>query len=302
MKIDFIKIPMYYGSDRAGVEFGPDKIIEEGIEDIFNQNKIVTEVKDDIFVEKVSEEDKYSDHKSLKFLRPIKNAVEDLANEVHNSLSCGNMPFVIGGDHALAIGSLAGVSGAIGNDFAVIWVDAHTDINDIESSPSGNIHGMPIAASFNLGHEDLVNVHFKGAKIKPENVYIIGARSVDDGEYDIIEKYNVNVWCMDDIHSKGIEKCLDEIINDIKSKGINKIHLSYDIDSMDKSLVPGTGTPVENGLNYNQSEKIIRRLIQTRLINSIDFVEYNPKKDINDITLKSVFKMLNIFAEELGKY
>lgn len=302
MKIDFIKMPMYYGSDIPGVELGPDKIIEEGIESIFNKYGITTEVKNDVLVEKVSEKDKYKDHKNLKFLTPIKNAVKNLANKVHNSLKLGNLPFVIGGDHALAIGSLAGVSGAIGNDFAVIWVDAHTDINDIESSPSGNIHGMPIAASFNLGHEDLVNVHFDGAKIKPENVYIIGARSVDNGEYDIIKKYNVNVWYMNDIRTKGVEKCLDEIINDIESKGIDKIHLSYDIDSMDEKLVPGTGTPVEGGLDYEQSEIIIRTLVQTKLINSIDFVEFNPKKDIDGITLKSVLKMLNIFAEELGKY
>lgn len=301
MKIDFIKVPMYYGSDRPGVELGPDKIIEEGIEEIFHKNGLETNLKEDVLVEKVSEEDKYKDHKSLKFLNPVKNAVEDLANKVHSSLADGNMPFVIGGDHALAIGSLAGVSGANGSDFAVIWVDAHADINDIESSPSGNIHGMPIAASFSLGYDDLINVHFKGDKIKPENIYILGARSVDDGEYDIIEEYGVNVWYMDDVHAKGVERCLDEIIKDINSKEIDKIHLSYDIDSMDISLVPGTGTPVEDGFDHEQSETIIRKLLQTELVRSIDFVEFNPVKDIEDITLNSVLKMLNIFAEELGK-
>lgn len=302
MKIDFIKVPMYYGSDRPGVEFGPDKIIHEGIEDIFNKNGVITEAKEDTKVEKVSEKEKYIDHESIKYLTPVTNAVEDLADKVQDSLSKGNMPFVIGGDHALAIGSLAGVSSVLGDDFAIVWVDAHTDINDAETSPSGNIHGMPLAASFGLGDDKLTNIYFKGHKIKPENIYILGARSVDEGEYDIIDKYDVNVWYMDDVHTKGVTKCLNEIIDDINNKGIDKVHFSYDIDSMDISLVPGTGTPVEDGFDHEQSEIIIRKLIQTKLIKSIDFVEYNPKKDIENITLNSVLKMLNIFAEELGKY
>lgn len=302
MKIDFIKVPMYYGSDRPGVEFGPDKIIQEGIEDIFNKNGIITKVKEDTKVEIISEKEKYRDHESVKYLAPVTNAVEDLADKVHDSLSKGNMPFVIGGDHALAIGSLAGVSSVLGDDFAIVWVDAHADINDTETSPSGNVHGMPLAASFGLGDDKLTNVYFKGHKIKPENIYILGARSVDEGEYDIIDKYGVNVWYMDDVHTKGVNKCLNEIIDDINNKGINKVHFSYDIDSMDISLVPGTGTPVEDGFDHEQSEIIIRKLIQTKLIKSIDFVEYNPKKDIENITLNSVLKMLNIIAEELGKY
>lgn len=302
MNIDFIKVPMYYGSDRPGVEFGPNKIVQEGIEDIFNKNGINTEIIEDILVENVSDKDKYRDHVSIKYLTPVKNAVEDLANKVHESLSKGNIPFVLGGDHALAIGSLAGVSSILGNNFAIIWVDAHADINDPDSSPSGNIHGMPLAASFGLGDENLTNVFFKGAKIKPENIYILGARSVDEGEYDIIDKYGVNVWYMDDVHTKGVKKCLNEIIEDINNKGIDKIHLSYDIDSMDISLVPGTGTPVEDGFDHEQSELIIRKILQTRLIKSIDFVEYNPTRDKENITLNSVIKMLNVFAEELGKY
>lgn len=301
MKIDFIRVPMFYGSDRPGVEFGPQKIFENGIEEIFSKNGLETEDKGNVYVEECPESDKYRDHSSLKYLNPVVGAVKDLANKVDESLSKGNMPFVIGGDHSLGIGSVAGTSGALGNDFALVWVDAHADINSIESSPSGNIHGMPIAASFNIGHDSLTNIHKNGSKLNPENIFIIGARSVDDGEYDIIDEYGVNVWYMDQVKEKTIEKCLEEMIEEFRKKGIKNIHLSYDIDSMDKELVPGTGTPVEDGFDYVQSEKIVRTLIQTGLVRTIDFVEFNPKKDKDDITLKSVLKMLNIFAEELGK-
>lgn len=301
MKLDFIKIPIYYGSDRPGVEKGPDKIFSEGIETIFSKNGLEFNIMEDVPVEQVAESDKYKDHPTLKFLNPIKNAVTDLATKVDVSLQKGNLPFVVGGDHSLGIGSLAGVSGGLKKDFAVIWVDAHADINSIESSPSGNIHGMPISASFNLGHPDLVNVHFEGAKIKPENVYILGARSVDDGEYDIIDQYGANVWYMSTVREKGLEQCLCEILSDIKDKGLEHIHFSYDIDSMDISLVPGTGTPEPDGFSITESETIVRTILQSKLVGSIDFVEFNPVKDKDNITLNNVLKMLNVFAEELSK-
>lgn len=301
MKIDFIEVPLFYGCDRPGVEHGPKALLENNIVDLFE--KYGNEVKDKgyVLVNSYSEEEKYKSHPTMKYLKGVVETNEDLANKVEDSLKNGRMPFTIGGDHSLGLGSLAGVSAALGKDFGVIWIDAHADINTTESSPSGNIHGMPLGASFGVGSSELRNIHFEGKKLEAQNTFIIGARSVDEGEVDLIDSEKVNVWYMEEIQDKGMDKTIEELLSLIKKRGLKNIHISYDIDSLSSELVPGTGTPVEDGMHYEESEKLIRALIKTGLVRSIDFVEYNPKIDKNGITLTSVMKMLDVFASSLGE-
>lgn len=301
MKIDFIKVPLFYGCDRPGVDKGPDVLIENGIVEMFEKYGNEINDKGNVLVNTYSVEEKYSSHPKMKYFKGVVETNEDLAKKVGDSLKNGRMPFTIGGDHSLGLGSLAGVSSAIGNDFAVIWIDAHADINTVESSPSGNIHGMPLGASFGVGAEELKNLYFKGKKVKANNAFIIGARSVDDGEVEIIDDESVNVWYMEEMRDKGMDIIIDEVLTLLKKKGIGNIHISYDIDSLSSELVPGTGTPVENGMDYTQSEKLVNALIATGLVRSIDFVEFNPVIDKNDVTLKSVLKMLEVYAKALGK-
>lgn len=301
MEIEFIGFPMFYGCDKKGVEEGPDKLREHNLVGIFTNkhNKVLDA--GNVEVEQVGEDCKFSSHSSMKYYKEIIKANENLAKAVEKAMNSGRLPFILGGDHSQGIGSLAGVKAGSTEEFAVIWVDAHADLNVTETSPSGHIHGMPLSASAGLGDHAFTSLHVNSQKVKPENIYIIGLRSVDEGEEVIIKDNGVNVWRMEDVRSRGLEACVKEILEEIERSNIKNIHLSYDIDSLDKRLVPGAATPVGNGLEIEESQKLISTIIETGKVKSIDFVEFNPIIDQNDITLNSALSMLDTFATSLGK-
>lgn len=301
MKIELIGFPMFYGCDRPGVEQGPDMLRENGLVELFKKNNIEISDKGNIEVELVNTDKKYAGHKTMKYLKQVVDGNERLGKEVEDTLNHGKMAFVIGGDHSLGLGSLAGVKASYKDDFAVIWIDAHADLNVTESSPSGNIHGMPLGASAGLGDDILVSLYAEGQKVKPENIYIIGLRSVDEGEEIIIKENGINIWRMTDIRERGMSAVIEELLTKLEKSGIKRIHLSYDIDSLDMKLVPGTGTPVEDGLLMDESKELVSGIIRTGHVGSIDFVEFNPVIDKENITLNSCLSMLETFTEELGK-
>lgn len=300
MKIELIGFPMFYGCDRPGVEHGPDKLRDNGLVEILKKYNEEVNDNGNIEVESVDTDAKYASHSSMKYLKQVVEGNERLAEAVERAMNKGNLSFVVGGDHSLGLGSLAGVRASSKEDFAVIWIDAHADLNITESSPSGNIHGMPLGASAGLGDEILTSLYVKGQKVKPENIYILGLRSVDEGEEVIIKDHGINIWRMSDIRDRGMDTIIRELLEKIADSGIKNIHLSYDIDSLDKSLVPGTGTPVEDGLEIEESRDLVKAIIETGKIRSIDFVEFNPVIDQDDITLKSSLAMLETFSEALG--
>ena len=301
MKIELIGFPMFYGCDKPGVEQGPDMLRENGLVELFKKNNIEISDKGNVEVELVDTDKKYAGHKTMKYLKQVVDGNERLGKEVENTLNHGKMSFVIGGDHSLGLGSLAGVKASYKDDFAVIWIDAHADMNVTESSPSGNIHGMPLGASAGLGDDILVSIYAVGQKVKPENIYILGLRSVDEGEEIIIKENGVNIWRMTDIRQRGMSTVISELLLKLEKSGIKRIHLSYDIDSLDKKLVPGTGTPVEDGLLIEESKELVSAIIRTGHVGSIDFVEFNPVIDKDNITLNSCLSILETFTEELAK-
>ncbi|NCC78135.1 MAG: arginase [Clostridia bacterium] len=301
MKIELIGFPMFYGCDRPGVEHGPDKLRENGLVEILKKHNEEVEDFGNIDVISVDTDRKYASHKSMKYLDEVVDGNVKLAQAVEKSLKTGNLPFVVGGDHSLGLGSMAGVKAAAEKEYAVIWIDAHADLNVTESSPSGNIHGMPLGASTGLGDEVLTSLYVNDQKVKPENIYIIGLRSVDEGEEVIIREHGINIWRMTDIRERGMESVIQELQDMLAESGIRKIHLSYDIDSLDSRLVPGTGTPVEDGLEIDESKALVKSIISTGKVGSIDFVEFNPVIDKDDITLNSSLTMLEAFSEALGK-
>lgn len=301
MHIDLVKVPLFYGCDREGVENGPQTLMDHGLEEIFT--KAGNHVRDRGFVTVpvLNKEDKYKAHDHMKYLDGVIETNEALAEEVGQSIKDHYLPFTIGGDHSLGLGSIAGVTKVLGNEVGVIWIDAHADINTAESSPSGNIHGMPLGASMGAGHDALKNLYYEGRKVDPHNCFIIGARSVDDGEVTLIDELGINVWYMEEIRDKGMGIVLMELMELLEKRNIKDIHISYDIDSLDSALVPGTGTPVEDGMEYDESEQLIKGIIETEKVRSIDFVEFNPCRDNADqITLRSVLRMATAFAEALG--
>ena len=190
MNISIIGMPLFYGCDKPGVEKGPEELRKNNLIDIFQENHNVYDL-GDIEVEKVNAEDKFLSNSKLKYLDQVVSANNRLAAKVLSALENNTLPLTIGGDHSLALGSIAGASKFLGNDLAVIWIDAHGDINTDETSPSGNIHGMPLAASMGIGYNKLTSIFFDNLKIKPENVFILACRDLDAGEIALIDKLNM---------------------------------------------------------------------------------------------------------------
>ncbi|HLR21211.1 MAG TPA: arginase [Tissierellaceae bacterium] len=299
MNINIIGVPIMYGCDRDGVQLGPDKLRELGIIEIFQNNNHNVYDMGNLFVPNVLNKDKFKDHNNMKYLEPIIDVNRNLAHSVYSSLKSDTFPLILGGDHSLALGSIAG-SSKFYNRMAVIWLDAHGDINDFNSSPSGNIHGMPLAASMNVGDPRLTNLYQPKEKVFPEDVYIIGIRDLDPGEISLAEELNINLYTMDDIESKGLDNILKKVLQNIHLSKVDGVHLSFDIDVLDDSLVPGTGTPVKDGFTLEKSKYIMKEILNTDLITSMDFVELNPKLDhIDKRTEKIAIDLLEFIGENL---
>lgn len=281
MRIDLISVPIYYGADRAGVELGPQTLLDNGLVSILSGShqllsSTIIEVERDATKEAPA---------NLKYLRPIVNANDQLREVVYNSLSNGNMPLTLGGDHSLALGTLAG---ALKNseDTLLIWVDAHTDINTHLSTPSGNIHGMPVAAALNFGHPLLTGLFTNF--LRPENILYVGVRSIDEGERDLINKLGIQMMGVDDFDISRIHSFLD-------AKPSVPVHCDFDIDSLDASLVPGTSTPVDGGFTVDQAHSILELLRDSGRMTSLDFVEFNPSVDKSGQTLSTALGLLTTY-------
>lgn len=293
MNINVIGVPLNYGCDRDGAEQGPNTLRQNHIINIIGKSKYKVYDLGNIVVPIVPLGEKYSHHKNMKYLDPIVEVNTNLAEQVYCSLQAGNFPFIIGGDHSLGLGSIAGSSKHF-QEIAVIWIDAHGDINTEKTSPSGNIHGMPLAASMNIGHPSLTNIYFHGQKVKPENVYILGARDMDPGEIKLAKDLNLNLYSMDIVREKGLETILNQIISQINSSNVDGVHLSFDIDVLDQAIVPGTGTPVSDGFKLEEGNFIFSKLLGQGFVTSMDFVELNPILDHNDgRTVKACLELIN---------
>lgn len=291
MKINLIGVPIFYGCDKPGVDLGPDTLRKNGLLELFEREHSITDL-GNISVNNISSDEKFVCNSKMKYISEVKRINENLADKVYNSLNDNNFPLIVGGDHSLALGSVAGAAKYFKEDFAIIWIDAHGDINTDESSPSGNIHGMPLAASMGIGNDHLTTLYSANSKVNSKNVYILGARDLDEGELKLIEEKSLNVWTMNNIKEKGLINCLDELISKLNKSKVNNIHLSFDIDSLDPEFTPGTGTPVNDGLTLEAGKKIINTILSTKKVKSLDFVEFNPTLDDTDTTLNTCFELL----------
>jgi arginase len=292
MDINIIGVPIYYGADKKGVEHGPEKLREKKLSSILSKHGHQVYDLGNMYVPEVKDYNKFYSHANLKYLETIIEVNRNLAHAVYSSIKAENFPLTIGGDHSLALGSISGVSRAYKN-FAVIWMDAHGDINTHDTSGSGNIHGMPLAKLMNVGHKDLTNVYFEGQKVNPENVFIIGARDLDPGEIKLIKDMKLNVYSADEINDKGIHTIIQQVLDTLKTKNIETIHLSFDLDFIDAKYVPGTGTPVSAGVNIEDTKQALKMIAETKMIKSMDFVELNPMLDKNDLTSNLAIDLLD---------
>jgi arginase len=223
-----------------------------------------------------------------RYLTVINEVCRELADETERTLTNGEFPLILGGDHSQAIGSIAGIARYFkkqDKDLGVFWFDAHTDMNTPETSVSGNIHGMPLATLLGIGPKELTHISGLSPAIKPEHVVIFGVRDVDSKEAELVKKSGVRVITMSEIDARGAGNCLDEAMQ-ILGRASAGIHLSYDLDGSDPSVAPGTGTPVPGGLNFRESHLVCEVIAKSGRLTSMEVVELNPILDIENRTGK----------------
>jgi len=287
---------MDLGQGRRGVDMGPSAIrYANAIERIKKLGYNVID-QGDIFIPRV--EEPRENELNLKRLDEVVQVSEELAEKVSTIIKEGRFPLVFGGDHSIALGTIAGIAQHKKN-LGVIWYDAHGDLNTGETSPSGNIHGMPLAASLGIGHERLTNIAGFAPKIKPENVVIIGARDLDEGEKKLIKELGIKVYTMHEIDRMGMTKVMEEAVKYV-SNGTDGVHLSLDLDGLDPHDAPGVGTPVIGGISYRESHLAMEILAEADIITSCEFVEVNPILDQKNTTANvAVALMGSLFGEKL---
>ena len=295
-KVSLVGLPMDLGQMRRGVDMGPSAIRHAGIVERLQSLKIDVTDLGDIVINRSTAVSHSASH--LKNLSVVVEANTQLAAKIDKIVQCGEFPLVIGGDHSIAIGTLAGVAKHYQN-LGVIWFDAHGDLNTEETSPSGNIHGMPLAVSLGLGHPSLVGIHGYAPKVKPEHVVIIGARSLDEGEKKLIKEKGIKVYTMHEIDRLGMTAVMEECISFLKDR-TDGVHLSLDLDGLDPVDAPGVGTPVSGGISYRESHLAMEMLAESQLITSAEFVEVNPIMDErNKTAIVAVALISSLCGEKL---
>ncbi|MDW0110035.1 arginase [Sporosarcina aquimarina] len=297
LNISLVGVPLDYGQSRRGVDMGPSAIRYAGA--VARLEAIGHQVTDTGDIAVPTGERVGQDNDGLKNLDEVTNACTELAERVADLTKTGQFPLVFGGDHSMAIGTLAGLSEKYDN-LGVIWYDAHADMNTEETSPSGNIHGMPLAVSLGLGHDRLVSIYKAGQKVKPENIVIIGARSVDPGERALIRELGIKVFTMHEIDRDGMTSVMKQAMDYLTSRNIDGLHLSLDLDGLDPLYTPGVGTPVPGGISYRESHLAMEMLQDSGLVTSAEFVEVNPILDDKNATADVAVGLIgSLFGETL---
>ncbi|MCP3742618.1 arginase [Rossellomorea sp. BNER] len=295
--ISIIGVPMDLGQMRRGVDMGPSAIRYAGV--VERLENLGYKINDLGNIEIAQPERVHtSPDTNLRNLKAVAEGNKKLSQKVDEVIESGDFPLIFGGDHSIAIGSLAGVSKHYEN-LGVIWYDAHGDLNTGDTSPSGNIHGMPLAVSLGIGHEALTSIGGFTPKIKPENIVIIGARSLDEGERELIKDKGIKVYTMHEVDRLGMTNVIEDAVSYLKDR-TDGVHLSLDLDGLDPSDAPGVGTPVNGGISYRESHLAMEMLEESGLITSAEFVEVNPILDEKNKTASvAVALMGSLFGEKL---
>ncbi|HCW7444797.1 TPA: arginase [Staphylococcus aureus] len=293
--IDIIGAPSTFGQRKLGVDLGPTAIRYAGLISRLKQLDLDVYDKGDIKVPVVNIEKFHSEQKGLRNYDEIIDVNQKLNKEVSASIENNRFPLVLGGDHSIAVGSVSAISKHY-NNLGVIWYDAHGDLNIPEESPSGNIHGMPLRILTGEGPKELLELNSN--VIKPENIVLIGMRDLDKGERQFIKDHNIKTFTMSDIDKLGIKEVIENTIEYLKSRNVDGVHLSLDVDALDPLETPGTGTRVLGGLSYRESHFALELLHQSHLISSIDLVEVNPLIDSNNHTAEQAVSLVGTFFGE----
>jgi arginase len=283
-KIRIIGVPMDLGASRRGVDMGPSALRVAGLQARIKQLGHHVEDIGNISV-KQPEEMSYGEKKA-KYLAEIADACKDLAAMVEKTLDESMMPVVLGGDHSIAAGSLSGVATHFKKKekkIGLIWLDAHGDINTPDSSPSGNVHGMPLAAAMGYGATELVELQGFRPKVEPQNISLVGIRDLDSQERKLAKKSGVHVFTMRDIDERGMREVMSDALK-YAMDDTDGISVSLDMDFVDPSDAPGVGTPVRGGVTYREAHLAMEMLADTEAMVSLEVVEINPVIDEHNRT------------------
>jgi arginase len=270
-----IGAPLDLGAGRRGVDMGPSAIRYAGLRAHLAE-KLGLQVDDLGNVDApVAESTEMGDDRS-RFLPQILELCDQVAALVAEGTRRGALPLVLGGDHSVALGSLVGMARVHGPG-GVLWLDAHGDLNTPESSPSGNVHGMVLAAALGLGGAEFVRDGWPLPAVESGRLALVGVRSLDDGERELLRTLDAKVFTMSEIDRIGIEPCMREAL--AHAAGAAFLHLSLDLDVVDPEYAPGVGTPVRGGLSYREAHLAMEVIAESSLVDSIDVVEVNPILD-----------------------
>jgi len=283
-KIRIIGVPMDLGASRRGVDMGPSALRVAGLQARIKQLGHQVEDIGNISV-KQPEEMSYGE-KRAKYLSEIADACKDLGAMVEKSLEESMLPVVLGGDHSIAAGTLSGVAAHFKKKekkIGLIWLDAHGDINTPESSPSGNVHGMPLAAAMGYGATELVELQGFKPKVEPQNISLVGIRDLDSQEKKLAKKSGVHVFTMRDIDERGMREVMSDALK-YAMDDTDGISVSLDMDFVDPSDAPGVGTPVRGGVTYREAHLAMEMLADTEAMVSLEIVEINPVIDEHNRT------------------
>ncbi|MFA6508833.1 MAG: arginase [Treponemataceae bacterium] len=294
MRVRIIELPLDFGASRRGSDMGPSAIRLAGLKEaLLSLSHEPEEGLPGIFVppqEFVSEGDR-----DAKFLKPIAEACSELAARVELSLNDKVFPLILGGDHSIAVGTLAGLGAAYrarGIRWGVLWVDAHGDFNTPHTTPSGNIHGMSLAVSCGLGRKELTELNGAFPKVDSRNVVLVGTRDLDDGERETMRNAGVTVFSMTDVDRLGMAETMKRIVAFFKER-VDALHISVDMDVMDPLVAPGVGIPLPGGFSYREVLLLSEEIAASGLLRSIEIVEVNPVLDVRNQTARMAVEIIS---------
>jgi arginase len=292
--VSIIGAPLDLGQTRRGVDMGPSAIRYAGLEERLTEiGYTVT----DLGNVPAPEPEALALHdERVRFLPEILEACARLSSLVEHTVRDGALPLVLGGDHAIALGTLSGLAAAAGGPGGVIWIDAHGDLNTPETSPSGNVHGMPLAASLGRAEKWFSHDGLTLPSLDPSRVALVGIRSLDGAERAFLREADVRVFTMSDIDRIGIERVMREALDRVAGPGF--VHVSLDLDALDPEEAPGVGTPVRGGLTYREAHLACELLAESGEAGSFEVVEANPILDRENTTALTAVELV---ASALGK-
>ena len=293
-KISVLGVSIDLGADTRGVNMGPTAIRYSGL--VKRLETIGYQVEDIGNIVADMSAKQYCEGTNLKHLDEVVRVNTEICDAIDNIMKAGRFPLVLGGDHSIAIGTIAGILQHKKN-LGVVWFDAHGDINTEETTTTGNIHGMSVAVGLGLGHKRLTEIGGAEAKLNPKHIVYIGCRDLDIGERKILKDNNITVFTMHEIDRLGMPTVIERAVY-IASNGTDGIHVSFDMDCMDPLYAPGTGTRVPGGLTYRECHLAMEVLATSDKVISAEFVEVNPMLDEKNITAETAVALIGSLLGE----